>query len=437
MILHLTTRPFRQLCWLLLLCAVLLAPTDIAAEESVEQKGLVAHPETSTTISAARRKFDQYTLEYVRRLGTARPRAVSAVDADEVLRIDRASRGEYVADFTTSLAQDARRQYDNRLLSVVKDLVRDLNSDARKLLAKNQTEDAAFVKAQADFLEQYATGEPADRQRQARFNIDADKDWQATGVTLKAGTIVNVEAQGKWAPGAAHPRARIDMADADTFSWQMRIGTDVINGGTKAENIHVPNSGQLFARMQPLRPGMRSEARGRLNILMRYTEPTPESAVASEPLEKVLRALLCPAEVSAAREAAEKEAKNGKNGGGEAEKEGAPAVQHTLVLRASDELRETKIAVKTGDRITINAVGEWTPDPSKQPASSADIYQFVIFIDKTRLGQGGKDYAVVANRDGTLNFRPSFHNFVKQRSLTPSGSLQLSITVLPAETGGK
>lgn len=430
---HFTACIFR-LCSFLLFLAALLPAVALSADDSVEQRGLIAHPDTSSTISSARRKFDQYTAEYVRRLGAARARAVSAVDAEEVQRIDRANRGECVDDFSTSLAQDARRQYDNRLLSLVKDIVRDLNSDARKLLAKNQTEDGVFVKAQADFLEQYATGAPSTRQRQARFNIEADKDWQATGVTLKAGTIVSVEAQGKWSPGVASPRARIDIADADTYNWQMRIGGDIISGGTLKEDVHVPNSGQLMARMQPLRAGMRSEARGRLTVLLRYTEPPSESAASSDPLEKVLRALLCPAEVRAANEKAENARKNGNGEGG---KDGAAAVQHTLVLRANDEWRESNIAVRTGDRITISAVGEWTPDPAKQPASSADIYQFVIFIEKSRLGQGGKEYSVVANHDGILNFRPGFHNFVKQRSLTPSGTLQLTITVTPAETVGK
>lgn len=425
-----------------LLCSALFAPAPATAADRassvVTGKGLLELEGTKATVADMQQKFQLYTAEYKRRLTQARPKAVSDADVDEVKRIDQALEGGFVDGFTSKGAQEARKFYDEKLDILVKELLTSLNRDVKTLLTSGKTDDAALVKNVVDFLSAYAdkSGTKADGKSQASFVVEADKDWQSTGVTLKGGARVWIEAQGRWAPGSPG-KNRIDLADADTFNLQLRItGREgVINVGTKGDVV-TETGGEISARMVPMHRGARSEARGKLNVRLQWKEIETSKSPGQAPLEKVLADLTASSQAAPTAGAPGAPATPATPAAGTAGAATVPAAAaqpqtSSVILRATDDIIKTGIRVSSGDRITIDAIGEWTPNKDKTPPSSADVHNFVLHIDRTLMGRFGKRVDAFANATGEICLRPTFTKWAKDRDYTPSGSLKITITVTP------
>lgn len=430
------TQPSRQysvvpgMCLVLFFCCIAFPSfaADSAHSEptTAQVVGLAKLPATEQTVKELATKFEMYTKEYQRRLGLTRSKAVESTDAEEVKRIDQAMKGECVTDFTSRGAQDVRKFYDDKLVEITKNLIRELGNDTKKLLQDGKTEDAIYIKDTLSFLEQYIVAKPAESagKKQYKFDVEADKDWQETGIMLKMGSVVWIEAQGKWAPGWPNNKNRPDLGDADTFRVQYRIqgnGENLHTGGVKYD-FEAKNNGMLEVRMAVGRNSMRSEARGKLQLRFLVKEPTETSVVSSESLETVLRRLIKGEPSQTATKAA--------FGAKDATETKASILK--VVVKPDSDWSGSGVNVKVGDKLKIEAIGEWTPNADKKPPMSADMYQYDARIGDNSLGKGGKMWEVVANRSGELQFRASFYGWAKKREFSPGGSMQLSITITPA-----
>lgn len=407
-------------------------------------KSLLDLDGTRATISEMQRRFDLYTAEYRKRLSQARPKAVTDGDVEEVQRIDRALNGDYISEYSDRVAQDARRFYDEKLSDLARDLLAALSRDIKSQLAAGKTEDAATVKTVVDFLNQHLErmSTQPNGKMQATFTVDASKDWQSTGIVLKNASRVWIEAQGRWAPGGATSRDKVDLADADTYNLQICMGgkeSQNFKGGKNWDFV-TEVTGEISARMIPLRIAKRSEARGRLTVKVTWKEVEGKSGAAQNSLEKILSELLRSNQTAAATPpmpaiptAPIPQPATGKNAGG-ATAQTAPNGPQTsnIILRATDDNLKTGIHVNSGDRIIITAVGEWTPNKEKNPPANADARNYVVTIGKSLLGRLGKKADMLANDSGEISLRPDFVGWAKAREFTPDGSLKITITVIPA-----
>ncbi len=399
------------------------------AEEPASSAGLLKYSGTKGSTEDFKRKFDLNTTYYKRKLEFARTKAVSAGEAEEVKKIDSAMNGEYVDDFTSTYAVEARKYYDGKLAEMVRKYIADLEGDVVKVLAAGKTEDAIFIKDQIAFLEQYKVAAVKDESGKVykKFTVVADKDWQDTHVLLKAGTRIVVETSGTWAPGTAHKSQYISRADADTYNLQLICGGQTVSGGVKWD-ANISKGGELKARMKPFSRRALSEARGELKVRITLFEPEEKKDVKkqnSEPLETILRNIVYPQTKKQPPEIK----KNNTDAGSDNSSDKKAINTDTLVIDASSKGKRSRITLNKGDVVTITAVGTWTPDKDKIAAASADVYQYFVFVDKQRQGSGGQKYSFTASSEGYIRVCPSFVQWVKRKGLIPDGKLNLSITV--------
>lgn len=324
---------------------------------------------------------------------------------------------------------------------------------------------------------------------QKKFRLEADKDWQDTGIILPPGTQVTVRAEGRWAPGnrssarssvkdkkedntivpgQANPPAvrddsdsdRYKLADADAYNFELKLqAKNNVSAGGISWTFSSGDGGSLSGRMKDYSAQTRSTAKGAVNVTISWEElkrePSGDAKKQTEPLEVILArylpdggkklfgtsfAPLVDAKAASSTKSAEQKSDSPAGGSKAAAAAGKSADEATgkaklhkkvyrLKVRADKDWQIFPIEIMTGDKLLITASGTWTPDqPTKEPAG-AETFNYSLKIASLDSVNGGAEYAMTATATGKILLRISCREWIVTSKAKPAGELELTLTL--------
>lgn len=388
--------------------------------------------------------------EFSAAMETARAAAAQKGDVKEVARIESAVAGKPVKEeFSSYAARMAQKGFTRKVATRLRDYMKELDAAMKSALVDGNTADATNMKSVYDLLDrqQGLTDEISDMKK---TTVQANEDWQATGIMLKQGMTVKFEASGTWSPGA-QKRTGVDKweaitGDADTYNFQASINDKPAGNGGKEWSFVAAQDGELRLRMVPYRnQARRGNAEGSLSVKV-----SMERSAEVGDLYHAILGILPP--MASSPSAAVAQAQGAKTTTAPATPPASPTTSTTAPasatvpaaegsdttakIQANQDWQSTSIAVKRGQLIQVSVDGQWSMGEratgkfaNQGPVfDTADQFNIQVRVgDNGRVYPGGRQWSFLAQADGKLQFRMAPRN-ANQWKGTPSGFVTVTVT---------